>query len=109
RPNTRYQTLEEFRARPVLPNPRAFGELTGDETPVPSRARETLPQGQPTRGVDPRQVAEQASRGAVTVGDIIEGRERLSGQGIPANQNVRPAGESKRVEWVTRVTPEKNG
>lgn len=35
RPNTRYMHLEEFRQRRVLPDPSAFGELTGKIVPDP--------------------------------------------------------------------------
>ncbi|MEW6771603.1 MAG: TIGR03986 family CRISPR-associated RAMP protein [Bacillota bacterium] len=34
RPNTRYMELKEFRDRPVLPAPSAFGQLTGDIEPM---------------------------------------------------------------------------
>lgn len=36
RPNTRYMQLDEFKKRPVLPDPSAFGDLTGKGEPIES-------------------------------------------------------------------------
>jgi CRISPR-associated protein (TIGR03986 family) len=72
RPNTRYMTIElpgvqgaqknEYRERPVLPDPEAFGSLTGQAEPTVHIPHDSTPQARGGRGSAPTSQPPQTAR-----------------------------------------------
>jgi CRISPR-associated protein (TIGR03986 family) len=91
RPNTRYMTIEllgvqgaqknEYRERPVLPDPEAFGSLTGQAEPTVRFSLDGSPQASGGRGGEPTSQPSQPAqpnRASADMGEVESVKRALS-------------------------------